>query len=185
MHVAMIVLSLVLALIVLGSGVGKLRKAPQVLEAMRHVGVKDSQIPVLALLEIAGGLGLLIGFWYKTLGIISAICLAAYFVGAVVSRAGVGGAAGGGCLIGADWMRARRRTSRGHGHPTPGGDRRREKGAGAGGVVLPAAARRDRRCRRSKAGEQFEEDEGRCAKGFVWEVWPVSSSPRTGAWRSW
>lgn len=86
MQIAMIILSLILALIVLGSGAGKLRKAPQVVETMRHVGVKDSQIPVLALLEIAGGLGLLIGFANKTLGIVSAICLAVYFVGAVISH---------------------------------------------------------------------------------------------------
>lgn len=82
----MIVLSLILSLIALGSGAGKLRKAPQVVETMHHVGVKDSQLPVLAMLEIAGGLGLLIGFGYKTLGVISAICLALYFVGAIISH---------------------------------------------------------------------------------------------------
>ncbi len=82
----MIVLSVVLALIVLASGTGKLRKSPQVIDRMRHVGVKDSQIPILAVLEIAGGLGLLIGLANKSLGRVSAICLAAYFVGAAVSH---------------------------------------------------------------------------------------------------
>ncbi len=53
---------------------------------MKHVGVKDSQIPILAALEILGGLGLLIGLASKSLGRVSAILLAVYFVGAVISH---------------------------------------------------------------------------------------------------
>lgn len=83
---SMIILSVVLALIVLASGAGKLRKSPQVIDGMKHVGVKESQIPILAVLEILGGLGLLIGLAIPTLGRVSAICLAAYFVGAVTAH---------------------------------------------------------------------------------------------------
>jgi uncharacterized membrane protein YphA (DoxX/SURF4 family) len=86
MKIAMVIFSVVLALIVLASGAGKLRKSPQVIDGMKHVGVKESQIPILAVLEIAGGLGLLIGLANTALGRFSAICLAAYFAGAVVSH---------------------------------------------------------------------------------------------------
>lgn len=86
MRIAVIILSVVLALIALASGAGKLRKSPQVMAGMEHVGVKASQIPMLAILEIASGLGLLIGLANTALGRVSALCLAAYFAAAVVSH---------------------------------------------------------------------------------------------------
>jgi uncharacterized membrane protein YphA (DoxX/SURF4 family) len=70
MRIAMIIVSVVLALIVLASGAGKLRKSPQVMDGMKHVGVKESQVPILAVLEIAGGLGLLIGVANTVLGLV-------------------------------------------------------------------------------------------------------------------
>ena len=86
MKIAMVILSVALALMVIASGAGKLRKSPQVMEMMKHVGVKDSQIPILAALEILGGLGLLIGLESKSLGRLSAILLAVYFAVAVISH---------------------------------------------------------------------------------------------------
>ena len=69
-----------------GSGVAKLLKVPSVMESMSSVGVSPRQVTVLAALEIAGAIGLLLGVWSKPLGIVSAVCLALYFIGAVASH---------------------------------------------------------------------------------------------------
>ena len=72
------------------SAVGKLRKMPQVMETMTHVGVKPEQIRILAILEIAGALGVLVGFAVPMLGVAAAGGLALYFIGAVVAHIRVG-----------------------------------------------------------------------------------------------
>lgn len=80
------VMTVVLAIITLVSATGKLRKMPQVIESMTHVGVKPKQIPLLATLEILGALGLLIGLAFHSLAFLSASALMFYFVGAVVAH---------------------------------------------------------------------------------------------------
>jgi hypothetical protein len=50
------------------------------------VGVPLRAFPVLALLEIAGGVGLVAGIWLKPLGVAAGICLATYFVAATASH---------------------------------------------------------------------------------------------------
>jgi uncharacterized membrane protein YphA (DoxX/SURF4 family) len=70
----------------IGSAVSKLKKVPDVMTVMAKVGVKPKQIPVLAFLEIAGGLGIIVGIWSKPLGILSSICLALYFAGALIAH---------------------------------------------------------------------------------------------------
>ncbi len=86
MNVALIILGGLLAIASIGSGFGKLKKVPQVMQSMEAVGVKPNQVPVLAALEIAGGLGLIAGIWIAQLGLLAAVCLALYFVGAVFSH---------------------------------------------------------------------------------------------------
>jgi uncharacterized membrane protein YphA (DoxX/SURF4 family) len=86
MTIALIVTASLLGLIATASGIQKLRKDPKVLEVMHSVGVKDSQLPILAGLEITGALGLLIGIWIPPLGIAASIGLALYFLGAVVAH---------------------------------------------------------------------------------------------------
>jgi uncharacterized membrane protein YphA (DoxX/SURF4 family) len=85
----MIIFPCILALAVVASGAAKLRKSPQVIEGMAHVGVTETQVPVLAGLEILGGLGLLVGFGVTNLGRLAAGGLALYFVGALVAHARV------------------------------------------------------------------------------------------------
>lgn len=80
------VMAVVMALIALVSASGKLRKIPQVMESMTHVGVKPNQIPLLAYLEILGAVGLLIGIAYPLLAFVSAGALMLYFLGAVVAH---------------------------------------------------------------------------------------------------
>jgi len=68
------------------SATGKLRKDPKVIGMMTHVGVKESQIPLLAYLELLGAIGLLVGLKFHGLGIAAATGLALYFLGAVVAH---------------------------------------------------------------------------------------------------
>jgi hypothetical protein len=86
MKIAMIICSLVLAVMVLISATAKLRKVPQVVEGMAHVGVGEAQLPLLATLEILGGVGLLVGFGLTFLGQIAAVGVALYFAGALVAH---------------------------------------------------------------------------------------------------
>lgn len=86
MKIAMIIVSSLLALAALASAAGKLRKSPQVIETMTHVGVAETQVPLLAWLEIAGGVGLLAGLALKDVGRLAAAGLVVYFAGAVVAH---------------------------------------------------------------------------------------------------
>ena len=86
MNTALIALSALLGIAAAGSGFGKLAKVPAVMESMAAVGVRTQQVPLLAALEIAGAAGLLVGIWSKALGVAAAVCLALYFLGAVLSH---------------------------------------------------------------------------------------------------
>lgn len=90
MNILTTILIVFLAFASLMSAAGKLRKMPQVMESMAHVGVKPDQIRILAFLEIAGGLGLVIGFAVPALGVAAAAGLALYFIGAVVAHLRIG-----------------------------------------------------------------------------------------------
>ena len=57
MTIALIIFGSLLSFAAIGSAISKLKKVPDVMAAMNKVGVKPNQVPVLALLEIAGGLG--------------------------------------------------------------------------------------------------------------------------------
>ena len=83
MKIAMIVLSSLLAVVVVASAAVKLRKVPVVVETMNHVGVGSDQVPRLALLEIAGGAGLLIGLANALIGRLAAAGLVLHFLGDV------------------------------------------------------------------------------------------------------
>ena len=83
MTIALNIFGALLAFAAIGSAIAKLKKVPDVMAAMASVGVKPNQIPVLAYLEIAGGLGVIVGIWNKNLGLLSSIALALYFLGAI------------------------------------------------------------------------------------------------------
>jgi uncharacterized membrane protein YphA (DoxX/SURF4 family) len=86
MKIALIIFGSLLAFAAIGSAISKLKKVPDVMAAMEKVGVKPNQIPVLATLEIAGGLGVIVGIWSKFFGILSSAALVLYFVGALYSH---------------------------------------------------------------------------------------------------
>jgi hypothetical protein len=86
MTITLIIFGSLLAFAAIGSAIAKLKKVPDVMAAMESVGVKANQVPVLAFLEIAGGLGVIAGIWAPSLGTLASICLAAYFAGALLSH---------------------------------------------------------------------------------------------------
>jgi uncharacterized membrane protein YphA (DoxX/SURF4 family) len=87
MGIAYLVVAIVLAAMVLFSGVGKLRNDPHIVKVIHEtVGVPMKYFPLLAACEIAGAVGLVLGIWWTILGIAAATGLVIYFVGAVVSH---------------------------------------------------------------------------------------------------
>jgi len=90
MHVLALVLSILLAIIMLGSGVMKLVHAPRVVALMEGVNVSRSQMTVLGLIELAATFGLLVGIWLPPLAIAAAIGVIAYFAGAIIAHVRAG-----------------------------------------------------------------------------------------------
>lgn len=90
MFVVTVIVSLLLAVALAGSAAGKLTGNKQAIAVVRGVGVKEAQIPVLAYLEIAGAVGLLIGLFWAPLGIVAAVGVVLYFAGAVAAHLRVG-----------------------------------------------------------------------------------------------
>jgi hypothetical protein len=86
MFIALAVVAVLLALAAIGSGLGKLSKHPKAIEPLEQVGVSASSAPALGALEVAGGLGVLVGLYWAPLGIAAATGLALYFVGAVITH---------------------------------------------------------------------------------------------------
>ena len=95
MGIAYLVVTMMLAAIVLFSGIGKLRHEPHIVTVIHDtVGVPMKYFPALAACELAGAAGVVLGIWLPFLGIVASIGLVIYFVGAVVSHLRVGDAKG-------------------------------------------------------------------------------------------
>jgi DoxX-like family len=86
MTIALIIFGSLLAFAAIGSAISKLKKVPDVMAAMAKVGVAPNRIPLLALLEIAGGLGVIAGIWIPALGLLASAALVLYFVGALFAH---------------------------------------------------------------------------------------------------
>ncbi|HET6867516.1 MAG TPA: DoxX family protein [Solirubrobacteraceae bacterium] len=87
MHVAYIIVAGVFTVMLTMSARMKLVRDPLAVEVIGGVvGVPLRMFPVLALLEVAGGVGLLAGIGVKPLGVAAGTGLLAYFIGAVTSH---------------------------------------------------------------------------------------------------
>lgn len=78
------IVSIVLAVAILGSGAATLVKVPAVVKNISSVGWAEDRLWVLAVLKILGAIGLVVGLWVAPIGIAAAIGVALYFVGAIV-----------------------------------------------------------------------------------------------------
>ncbi|MDX3846878.1 DoxX family protein [Streptomyces europaeiscabiei] len=84
MTINYVVQSVVLSLVLLGSAAGKPTRRKSIVTSMRGVGVAESWLPRLALLEIAGAAGLLVGLALPPLAVAAGAGVFLYFCGAVV-----------------------------------------------------------------------------------------------------
>ena len=91
MHIALVITSIVLALMLVLSASGKLRKNEQVVVSISGtVGVPLRLFPVLASLLLLGAAGLIVGLWIEPIGIAAAAGLVVYFLVAIIGHLRVG-----------------------------------------------------------------------------------------------
>ena len=91
MFIALIIATVVLAAMCLMSASMKLTRNQQSIDSIHGVvGVPLRFFPVLAGLELAGAVGIVVGLWIQPLGIAAAIGLVAYFIGAIIGHVRVG-----------------------------------------------------------------------------------------------
>lgn len=87
MHVAYIAVAGTLTVMLSMSARMKLVRDQRAVDVIGGVvGVPLAAFPALALLEIAGGVGLLAGIWLKPLGVAAGVGLITYFIGAIASH---------------------------------------------------------------------------------------------------
>jgi uncharacterized membrane protein YphA (DoxX/SURF4 family) len=86
MFIVAAVISALLAFAVIASALGKLTKHPKIVGNLAALGVPADWLPRLAIAEIAGGIGLLVGLAVPAIGVAAAIGLIIYFVGAVITH---------------------------------------------------------------------------------------------------
>jgi hypothetical protein len=91
MHITYLAITLLFALMVTYSGVGKIRRDPLPVRVVHEtIGLPLKYFPLLAACEFAGAVGLVSGIWLPPIGIAAGIGLVLYFVGAIVSHLRVG-----------------------------------------------------------------------------------------------
>jgi uncharacterized membrane protein YphA (DoxX/SURF4 family) len=88
---AYLIVTVLFAAVVAFSGVGKIRRDPQIVHVICEVvGVPLKYLSLLAVTELGGALGLVLGIWWPSIGVAAGIGLVLYFVGASVSHLRVG-----------------------------------------------------------------------------------------------
>lgn len=86
MEIYLIIFSTIMGLAAGMSALGKITKMAQPLETLKSVGIKPSQVNLLAGLEVLGLLGLVIGMWVPLVGQLAALGLVAYFTAAAIAH---------------------------------------------------------------------------------------------------
>jgi hypothetical protein len=86
MFIAYIVLAVLVSFLLVFSGRAMLVKDKDIVETLTRLGVPDSWYTMLALLKFAGAAGLLIGIFYRPLGVAAAIGVVLFFVGAIIAH---------------------------------------------------------------------------------------------------
>jgi uncharacterized membrane protein YphA (DoxX/SURF4 family) len=100
MHIVYLVITVLFALLVSYSGIGKIRGDPIPVGVIHEtIGVPLKYFPLLAACEFAGGVGLVVGIWWPPIGIAAGIGLVLYFVAAIVSHLLVGDVKGIGAAV--------------------------------------------------------------------------------------
>jgi hypothetical protein len=79
MFIAAVTASVVLAALLVYSAVRKLNHSDEVVRSYSRAGVPERSLNTLAVILMAGAGGLIVGLWWRPLGIAAAACLAVYF----------------------------------------------------------------------------------------------------------
>jgi hypothetical protein len=79
MFIAAATVSVLLAALLVYSAVRKLSHSDEVVRSYARAGVPERSLNTLAAILIAGAVGLVVGLWWKPLGIAAAACLVVYF----------------------------------------------------------------------------------------------------------
>lgn len=85
-HIAAVALTLLLTVLLVGSGIAKLARVSAVVASVTGVGWPGERLWVLAAIEFLGAAGLLIGLVVPGIGIAAAVGAVLYFLGAVLSH---------------------------------------------------------------------------------------------------
>ncbi|MFK3982219.1 DoxX family protein [Micromonospora sp. NPDC050397] len=86
MTVAYVVLAILLSAMLVLSARGKLTKDEKVVQSLSAANVPLSWYPPLAVVEIVGAAGLIVGIFVGPLGVAAAIGVSLYFLGAVIAH---------------------------------------------------------------------------------------------------
>ena len=87
MSTSFLIVTILLAMVLVLSAIGKLRRDPRIVRIMHErLGVPMKGFPVLASCQLAGALGLIVGIWWPVLGLAADVGVAMYFVGAIVAH---------------------------------------------------------------------------------------------------
>lgn len=86
MFIAYIVVAVLLALMLVLSGRGKLVRSEAIVTSLTRAGVPESWYTFLATVEFAGALGLIVGIFVAPLGIAAAAGVVLYFLGAMATH---------------------------------------------------------------------------------------------------
>lgn len=86
MFIATVIVSALLAVLLFFSALGKLSRKPKLMDSMAKVGVPADRVWMLAVLEIAAAIGLVVGLFWWPIGVAAAIGAVLYFVGAVIAH---------------------------------------------------------------------------------------------------
>ena len=86
-----VIVTFVVAAMVAFSAIAKIRHDPRVVRTIHEiVGFPLRYFPLLAALELAGALGLVLGMFWPLLGIVAGVGLGLYFLAAILSHFRVG-----------------------------------------------------------------------------------------------
>jgi hypothetical protein len=95
MYSAYLITTVVYALLIAFSGIGKVRRDPRQVRVIHEtIGIPLKHFPLLAACEFAGAAGLVAGIWWTPIGMAAGVGLVLYFVGAILSHVRAGDAKG-------------------------------------------------------------------------------------------
>jgi hypothetical protein len=86
MFIAAVAVSLLLATLLTLSAIRKLSRGPDVVATYRRVGVPEGKLTYLALILLAGAVGLVVGVFWGPLGVAAAAGVSCYFLLAIAAH---------------------------------------------------------------------------------------------------